>query len=99
MTVTKNGESFAFTRTYDRTVKYSSSGNSTSKVYYTVNGRTTKYYRENALTFVAAGYEKLIITDDTIKSNQLTFHCDTSQQPDSITYTRGAKQSTGTTQE
>jgi len=25
--------------------------------------------------------------------------CDTSQQPDSITYTRGAKQSTGTTQE
>lgn len=99
VTVTKNGESFAFTRTYDRTVKYSSSGNSTSKVYYTVNGRTTKYYRENALTFVAAGYEKLIITDDTIKSNQLTFHCDTSQQPDSITYTRGAKQSTDTTQE
>ena len=99
VTVTKNGESFAFTRTYDRTVKYSSSGNSTSKVYYTVNGRPTKYYRESALTFVAAGYEKLIITDDTIKSNQLTFHCDTSQQPDSITYTRGAKQSTGTTQE
>ncbi len=43
--------------------------------------------------------EKLEIKDDNIKSNRLTFHCDTSQQPDSITYTRGAKQSTGTTQE
>lgn len=99
VTVTKNGESFAFTRTYDRTVKYSSSGNSTSKVYYTVNGGTTKYYRENALTFVATGKDKLEIKDDNINSNRLTFHCDTSQQPDSITYTRGAKQSTGTTQE
>ena len=68
-------------------------------MYYTVNGRTTEYYREDALTFVAAGQEKLIITDDNINSNRLTFHCDTSQQPDSITYTRGAKQSTGTTQE
>lgn len=99
VTVTKNGESFAFTRTYDRTVKYSSSDKSTSKVYYTVNGGTTKYYREDALTFVAAGQEKLEIKDDTIKNYQLTFHCDTGQQPDSITYTRGAKQSTGTTQE
>ena len=99
VTVTKNGESFAFTRTYDRTVKYSSNDRATSKVYYTVNGGTTKYYREDALTFVAAGQEKLIITDDNISSNRLTFHCDTSQQPDSITYTRGAKQSTGTTQE
>lgn len=99
VTVTKNGESFAFTRTYDRTVKYSSNERATSKVYYTVNGGTTKYYREDALTFVAAGQEKLEIKDDNITSNQLTFHCDTSQQPDSITYTRGAKQSTGTTQE
>lgn len=100
VTVTKNGESFAFTRTYDRTVKYSSSSDkSTSKVYYTVNGGTTKYYRESDLTFVAAGKDKLEIKDDNINSNRLTFHCDTSQQPDSITYTRGAKQSTGTTQE
>lgn len=99
VTVTKNGESFAFTRTYDRTVKYSSNDRATSKVYYTVNGGTTKYYREDALTFVAAGQEKLEIKDDNITSNRLTFHCDTSQQPDSITYTRGAKQSTGTTQE
>lgn len=99
VTVTKNGESFAFTRTYDRTVKYSSNERATSKVYYTVNGGTTKYYREDALTFVAAGQEKLEIKDDNITSNRLTFHCDTSQQPDSITYTRGAKQSTGTTQE
>lgn len=100
VTVTKNGESFAFTRTYDRTVKYSSDNKATSKVYYTVNGGTTKYYREDALTFVAAGIiGKLEIKDDNIKSNRLTFHCDTSQQPDSITYTRGAKQSTGTTQE
>lgn len=99
VTVTKNGESFAFTRTYDRTVKYDSDGRATSKVYYTVNGGTTKYYREDALTFVAAGQEKLKITNDNISSNRLTFHCDTSQQPDSITYTRGAKQSTGTTQE
>uniref|UniRef100_UPI003FEDF10C hypothetical protein n=1 Tax=Gemmiger formicilis TaxID=745368 RepID=UPI003FEDF10C len=98
-TVTKNGESFAFTRTYDRTVKYSSSDKLTSKVYYTVNGGTTEYYREDALTFVAAGQEKLEIKDENIKNNRLTFHCDTSQQPDSITYTRGAKQSTGTTQE
>ena len=97
VTVTKNGESFAFTRTYDRTVKYSNK--TTSKVYYTVNGGTTEYYRESDLTFVAAGQEKLKITDDNIKNNRLTFHCDTSQQPDSITYTRGAKQSTGTTQE
>lgn len=99
VTVTKNGESFAFTRTYDRTVKYSSNDRATSKVYYTVNGGTTKYYREGDLTFVAAGQDKLEIKDDTIKNNRLTFHCDTSQQPDSITYTRGAKQSTGTTQE
>ena len=100
VTVTKNGESFAFTRTYDRTVKYSSNDRATSKVYYTVNGGTTKYYRKGDLTFVAAGKkEDLKITDDTIKNYQLTFHCDTSQQPDSITYTRGAKQSTGTTQE
>lgn len=99
VTVTKNGESFAFTRTYDRTVKYSSDDKTTSKVYYTVNGGTTEYYREDALTFVAAGQKKLIITDKNISSNRLTFHCDTSQQPDSITYTRGAKQSTGTTQE
>lgn len=99
VTVTKNGESFAFTRTYDRTVKYSSNDRATSKVYYTVNGGTTKYYRMDALTFVAAGQEILEIKDDTIKNYQLTFHCDTSQQPDSITYTRGAKQSTGTTQE
>ena len=99
VTVTKNGESFAFTRTYDRTVKYSSNERATSKVYYTVNGGTTKYYREDALTFVAAGKDELEIKDDNITSNRLTFHCDTSQQPDSITYTRGAKQSTGTTQE
>ena len=105
VTVTKNGESFAFTRTYDRTVKYSSSGNSTSKVYYTVNGRptindsTTEYYRINDLTFYAVGVGEKTIDDNNISSNRLTFHCDTSQQPDSITYTRGAKQSTGTTQE
>ena len=40
VTVTKNGESFAFTRTYDRTVKYDSDGsqaknNTFPKVYYT----------------------------------------------------------------
>ena len=99
VTVTKNGESFAFTRTYDRTVKYSSSDKSTSKVYYTVNGGTTKYYRKGDLTFVAPGVEDKTIDDNNISSNRLTFHCDTSQQPDSITYTRGAKQSTGTTQE
>ena len=68
-------------------------------MYYTVNGGTTKYYREGDLTFVATGKDKLEIKDDNINSNRLTFHCDTSQQPDSITYTRGAKQSTGTTQE
>ena len=99
VTVTKNGESFAFTRTYDRTVKYGSNDRATSKVYYTVNGGTTKYYREGDLTFVATGKDNLEIKDDNINSNRLTFHCDTSQQPDSITYTRGAKQSTGTTQE
>ena len=99
VTVTKNGESFAFTRTYDRTVKYSSSDKATSKVYYTVNGGTTEYYRKSDLTFVAAGKGELEIKDENISSNRLTFHCDTSQQPDSITYTRGAKQSTGKTQE
>lgn len=41
----------------------------------------------------------MTITDENIGSYRLTFHCDTSQQPDFITYTRGAKQSTGTTQE
>ena len=94
VTVTKNGESFAFTRTYDRTVKYDSDGsqaknNTFPKVYYTINDGPTKYYRIKALTFYAPGSGDLTIT----------FHCDTSQQPDSITYTRGAKQSTGTTQE
>ena len=104
VTVTKNGESFAFTRTYDRTVKYNSDGsqaknNKLPKVYYTINGGITKYYRINELTFYAPGVGETTIEDNTISSNRLTFHCDTSQQPDSITYTRGAKQGTGTTQE
>lgn len=104
VTVTKNGESFAFTRTYDRTVKYDSDGSQAKskklpKVYYTINDGPTKYYRIKALTFYAPGSGDLTITDGNIDSNRLTFHCDTSQQPDSITYTRGAKQSTGTTQE
>lgn len=104
VTVTKNGESFAFTRTYDRTVKYDSDGsqaknNTFPKVYYTINDSTTKYYRISDLTFYAPGSGEQPITADNIGSNRLTFHCDTSQQPDSITYTRGAKQSTGTTQE
>ena len=99
VTVTKNGESFAFTRTYDRTVKYSSNDRETSKVYYTINNSTTKYYRVSDLTFYARGGGEVTIDDKNISSNRLTFHCDTSQQPDSITYTRGAKQSTDTTQE
>ena len=104
VTVTKNGESFAFTRTYDRTVKYDSdgsqaNGNNFPKVYYTINDGITKYYRINELRFYAPGFPEVTIDDNTISSNRLTFHCDTSQQPDSITYTRGAKQSTGTTQE
>lgn len=105
VTVTKNGESFAFTRTYDRTVKYDSDGSQAQsnkkfpKVYYTINDSTTEYYRINDLTFYAAGVGEKTIDDNNISSNRLTFHCDTSQQPDSITYTRGAKQSTGTTQE
>lgn len=105
VTVTKNGESFAFTRTYDRTVKYDSDGSQAKsnkkfpKVYYTINDGPTKYYRIDALTFYAPGVDDKAIDDSNIGSNRLTFHCDTSQQPDSITYTRGAKQSTGTTQE
>ena len=105
VTVTKNGESFAFTRTYDRTVKYDSDGSQAKsnkkfqKVYYTINDGPTKYYRIDALTFYAHGVDDKAIDDNNISSNRLTFHCDTSQQPDSITYTRGAKQSTGTTQE
>lgn len=105
VTVTKNGESFAFTRTYDRTVKYDSDGSQAKsnkkfpKVYYTINDGITKYYRINELTFYAPSLPEVTIDDNTINSNRLTFHCDTSQQPDSITYTRGAKQSTGTTQE
>ena len=105
VTVTKNGESFAFTRTYDRTVKYDSDGSQAKsnkkfpKVYYTINDGPTKYYRIDALTFYAPGVDDKAIDDSNISSNRLTFHCDTSQQPDSITYTRGAKQSTGTTQE
>ena len=104
VTVTKNGESFAFTRTYDRTVKYNSDGSQAKsyifpKVYYTINDGITKYYRISELTFFAPGVGEKTIDDNNISSNRLTFHCDTSQQPDSITYTRGAKQSTGTTQE
>lgn len=105
VTVTKNGESFAFTRTYDRTVKYDSDGSQAKsnkkfpKVYYTINDSTTKYYRINDLTFYAPSVDDKAIDDSNINSNRLTFHCDTSQQPDSIIYTRGAKQSTGTTQE
>lgn len=105
VTVTKNGESFSFTRTYDRTVKYDSDGSQAKsnkkfpKVYYTINDGPTKYYRIDALTFYAPGVDDKVIDDSNINNNRLTFHCDTSQQPDSITYTRGAKQSTGTTQE
>lgn len=104
VTVTKNGESFAFTRTYDRTVKYDSDGSQAKdykfpKVYYTINNGITKYYRINELTFYAPSLPEVTIKDNNISSNRLTFHCDTSQQPDSITYTRGAKQSTSKTQE
>lgn len=104
VTVTKNGESFAFTRTYDRTVKYDSDGskakdNKFPKVYYTISDGITKYYRISDLKFYALGGGEVTIDNNNISSNRLTFHCDTSQQPDSITYTRGAKQSTGTTQE
>lgn len=105
VTVTKNGESFSFTRIYDRTVKYDSDGSQAKsnkkfpKVYYTINDGPTKYYRIDALTFYAPGVDDKAIDDSNINNNRLTFHCDTSQQPDSITYTRGAKQSTGTTQE
>ena len=104
VTVTKNGESFSFTRTYDRTVKYDSDGSQAKskklpKVYYTINDGPTKYYRISELTFFAPGVGEKTIDDNNISSYRLTFHCDTSQQPDSITYTRGAKQSTGTTQE
>lgn len=104
VTVTKDGESFAFTRTYDRTVKYNSDGrqaknNIFPKVYYTINDGTTKYYRLNDTTFYAPGIGERPVTDENIGSNQLTFHCDTSQLPDSVTYTRGARQSTSTTQE
>ena len=105
VTVTKNGESFAFTRTYDRTVKYDSDGRQAQsnkkfpKLYYKINDSTTEYYRISDLTFYAPGVGEQTIDDKNIGSNRLTFHCDTSQQPDSITYTRGAKQSTGTTQE
>ena len=86
------------------TVKYDSDGsqaknNTFPKVYYTIKDSTTKYYRISDLTFYAPGSGDLTITGGNIDSNRLTFHCDTSQQPDSITYTRGAKQSTGTTQE
>ena len=85
-------------------MKYDSDGsqaknNTFPKVYYTINDSTTKYYRIRDLTFYAPGSGEQSITADNIGSNRLTFHCDTSQQPDSITYTRGAKQSTGTTQE
>ena len=85
VTVTKNGESFAFTRTYDRTVKYDSDGsqaknNTFPKVYYTINDSTTKYYRIRDLTFYAPGSGEQSITADNIGSNRLTFHCDTSQR-------------------
>lgn len=104
VTVTKNGESFAFTRTYDRTVKYDSDGskakdNKFPKVYYTINDGITKYYRVSDLKFYARGGGEVTIDDKNISSNRLTFHCDTSQQPDSITYTRGVKQNAGKTQE
>ena len=104
VTVTKDGESFAFTRTYDRTVKYNSDGskareNTFPKVYYTINDGITKYYRLSELTFYAPGAGDKTIDDNNIGSNRLTFHCDTSQLPDSITYTRGARQSADTTQE
>lgn len=33
VTVTKNGESFAFTRTYDRTVKYDSDGSQAKTIH------------------------------------------------------------------
>ena len=104
VTVTKNGESFAFTRTYDRTVKYNSDGsqaknNKLPKVYYTINGGITKYYRVSDLKFYAPGVGETTIEDNNISSNRLTFHCDTSQQPDSITYTRGVKQNASKTQE
>ncbi len=94
VTVTKNGESFAFTRTYDRTVKYDSDGSQAKsyifpKVYYTINDGTTKYYRISELTFFAPGVGEKTIDDNNISSNRLTFHCDTSQQPDSITSQRG----------
>lgn len=86
VTVKKNGESFSYTVTYDRTVHYPVS-------YYTLNSEMAMYHwQEGTNVFtVDGGEDREIQQDDT--TTRIVPHFDTNT-PSSITYTRGVKQTT-----
>lgn len=102
VTVEKDGETFAYTRTYNRIVRYNSDGSQAQTgdlpdVYYTFNDGSIPYYRIGNTTFWSPGRDTITITDANIESYKLVFHCDTSARPAAIRYQRGVRLNTGTT--
>lgn len=102
VTVEKAGETFAYTRTYNRLVRYNSDGSRAQEgvlpdVCYTFNDGTIPYYRIENTTFVSPGHDPITITDTNIENYKLVFHCDTSARPAAIRYQRGVRLNTGTT--
>ena len=93
VTVKKDGESFSYTVTYDRAVHYDVS-------YYTLDSATTHYTwsNDNPNTFnPPAGGDTVTITQGS-EAKRIVPHFNT-KSPEGITYTRGVKQRTTTTQE
>lgn len=93
VTVKKDGESFSYTATYDRAVHYDVS-------YYTLDSATTHYTwsNDNPNTFnPPAGGDTVTIIPGS-EAKRIVPHFNTNS-PEGITYTRGVKQRTTTTQE
>lgn len=92
VTVKKDGESFSYTVTYDRAVHYDVS-------YYTLDSGTTHYTWSNDKpnTFIAPDGAYVEIGQSS-EARRIVPHFNTNN-PKGITYTRGVKQRTTTTQE
>lgn len=95
VTVKKDGESFAYTVTYDRSTHY-------EVAYYTLEGHGTAEYKWNGdATFTPTRSESaadVVTVTDTSSPITIVPHFDTSN-PQDITYTRGVRQKSSTTQE
>lgn len=86
VTVTKGGESFAYTVTYDRQIHY-------PVAYYTINGFSGEYQWNGADSFTINGGDTVTVGND--KTYTIVPHFDTSNGVQStIHYKRGARQGT-----